>query len=191
METLDAIHGRRSIGKVKAERPPREAIERMLEAAVQAPNHHLTQPWRFFVLAGKARDQLGQAMAEVIRDRVDDPEGEPGRTQIAKEAEKPLRAPVIIVVGTRISDNPKVVPVEEIEATAAAVQNMLLVAHDQGLAAMWRTGDAAYESGVKQIFGLGPKDHLAGFIYVGYPDMAPPTRPRGPVGDKAEWRGWD
>jgi nitroreductase len=191
METLQAIATRRSVGKVKPERPPRELIERMLDAAVQAPNHHLTEPWRFIVLAGEAREELGRVMADVLRQRLDDPDGDAGRVQLAKEAEKPLRAPVLIVVGTKLSDNPRIVPVEDIEATAAAVENMLLAAHDLGLAAQWRTGDAAYDPTVKSFFGLSPEDQLAGFIYVGYPDKEPGTRERTPAGAKTEWRGWD
>lgn len=191
METLEAIATRRSIGKVKPERPPRESIERMLEAAAQAPNHHLTEPWRFFVLAGRARDELGSVMAEELRQRLDDPESDAGRIQVAKEAEKPLRAPVLIVVATKKSDNPRIIPVEDIEATAAAVENMLLAAHDLGLAAQWRTGDAAYDPGIKVFFGLSPEDHLAGFIYVGYADKEPGPRQRSLAASKTEWRGWD
>ena len=163
----------------------------MLEAAVQAPNHHLTEPWRFFVLAGEAQEELGRVMADVLRQRLDDPESEAGRVQIAKEMEKPLRAPVLIAVATKKSDNPRIVPIEDIEATAAAVQNMLLAAHDSGLAAQWRTGDAAYDPEIKTFFGLSPEDHLAGFIYVGYADKEPGPRQRGPASAKTEWRGWD
>ena len=163
----------------------------MLEAAVQAPNHHLTEPWRFFVLAGKAREELGRVMAGVLRQRLNDPDGEAGRVQVAKEMEKPLRAPVLIVAATKKSDNPRIVLVEDVEATAAAVQNMLLAAHDMGLAAQWRTGDAAYDPAVKAFFGLSSEDHLAGFIYVGYADKEPGPRQREPASAKTEWRGWD
>ena len=76
METLEAIATRRSIGKVKPDRPPRELIERMLEAAVQAPNHHVTEPWRFFVLAGQAGEEMGRVMADVLRPRLDERGGE-------------------------------------------------------------------------------------------------------------------
>lgn len=191
MDTIEAIMTRRSVGKVKPDRPPKELIERILEAAVQAPNHHLTQPWRFCVLSGKAREDLGQVMADVLRRSMDDPEGEPEQTQLAKEAEKPLRAPVLIAVGMKKSDNAKVVPVEDVEATAAAVENLLLAAHDLGLGAMWRTGDAAYHPLVKQFFGLGVEDHLAGFVYVGYPAVELGPHKRTPASEVTEWRGWE
>ena len=191
MDTLEAITTRRSVGKIKPERPPRELIERMLEAAVQAPNHHLTEPWRFFVLAGEARSELGRVMSEALRKQLADDAGEAGKARLAKEIEKPLRAPVLIVVAVKRSENPRVVPIEDVEATAAAVENMLLAAQDMGLAAMWRTGEAAYDPAVKAFFGLGPEDHVVAFVYVGYADREPGPRERIPASEKTEWRGWD
>jgi len=191
MDTLQAIETRRSVGKVKPERPPRELIERILDAAVQAPNHHLTEPWRFFVLAGEAREELGRVMSEALRKHLADPGGEAGKALLAKETAKPLRAPVLIVAAVKRSENPRVVPIEDIEATAAAVENMLLAARDLGLAAMWRTGDAAYDPAVKAFFGLTPEDHLAGFIYVGFADKKPDARQRTSAREKTEWRWSD
>ncbi len=190
METLETIMTRRSVGKVKPDLPPKELIETVLGAATQAPNHHNTEPWRFFVLAGRAREDLGRVMAEVLRPQLPDPDSESGKALLAKEAEKPLRAPVLIVVASKASDNPKVVPIEEVEATAAAVENLLLAAHDLGLAAVWRTGKPAYDPRVKQLFDLGAADHLVGFIYLGYPDATPAPRQRSAAG-KVEWRGWE
>ena len=185
---LDVIRSRRSIGKVRPERPPRELIEQMLETAVYAPNHHRTQPWRFFVIAGKAREQLGEAMAQAELAATEP--SRPGRDP-AKVRQKPLRAPVIIAVAVEPSRDPKVVEIEEIESGAAAVENMLLAAHSLGLAAMWRTGDAAYAPEVKAFFGLAPSAHLLGFIYVGYPDITLPERPRVVAAEQTTWLGWD
>src|SRR3954452_11682959 len=64
---LDALRARRSIPKVRDEQPPRELIERAIEAAGYAPNHHHTEPWRFIVLAGDERRRLGDLMAELVR----------------------------------------------------------------------------------------------------------------------------
>ncbi len=191
MDTLEAIRTRRSVGKVKPERPPKELIERLLDAAVHAPNHHLTEPWRFIVLAGKAREDLGRVMADVLRQGMENPAGEDEREKLAKEALKPLRAPVVIVVAAKRSDNPKAIAVEDVEATAAAMENILLAAHDLGLGAMIRTGDPAYDARVKGFFGLDPEDHLAGFIYVGFPAVELGPSRRKPASEVTEWRGWD
>ncbi|MCK9927534.1 nitroreductase family protein, partial [Frankia sp. Mgl5] len=140
MDLWDAITTRRSIGLVKQELPLRESIERMLEAATWAPNHHLTEPWRFFVLTGDARVRLGEAMAEIAKARLADPDTEESRKKIEKQKENPLRAPVVIAVAVAPSERENVEELEEIEAVACGVQNMLLTAHSLGLGAVWRTG---------------------------------------------------
>jgi nitroreductase len=184
---LAAIRARRSIGKVQVERPPREAIERLLEAATWAPNHHLTEPWRFFVLAGESRRALGEVMARAL---VGEPETDVARLAFERAAAKPLRAPVVIAVAVEPAGG-KVPEIEEVAAGAAAVQNLLLTAHALGLAAMWRTGEAAYHPAVKAFFGLGPEAHLLGFVYVGYPASEPPVRDRTPASQHTRWLGWE
>lgn len=98
MSIFEIIVRRRSIGKMTAERPTREQIERMLEAATHAPNHHRVQPWKFLVLAGSARVELGEVMAEALLARTGDAGSELGRALLEKERNKPLRSPVVIVV---------------------------------------------------------------------------------------------
>ncbi len=183
METLEAIHTRQSIGQVKPDPVPRELIEKILAAAVQAPNHYKVRPWRFVVMTGTGREKLGEAMAQSARaSRPDATEDE-----LQKDRIKPLRAPVVIAVAV---DKPGLTKAKEIEnvcAAAAAVQNMLLAAHALGLAAMWRTGPSATDPAIKRFFGWEPDQHLIGFVYVGYPqhEAAPPLRPS--FEDRAVW----
>lgn len=191
MEVLEAILSRRSIGRLTGEAPPRDVIEKLLEAAVAAPNHHHTQPWRFFVLSGAARERFGDVLAEALVERM---QGEvPEKVQALKESEraKPLRAPVLIVVGVKHTADERVVPVEDLQACSAAIQNMLLAAHGLGLAAQWRTGDGAYDARVKAYFGLEPSDEIAGIVYLGYAadGVVEQLRPRdNTYADKVEWR---
>jgi len=175
MDILEAIHTRQSISKVKPDPVPRDLIEHILAAAVQAPNHHKVRPWRFVVLTGGARERLGEAMVDALRRRNPDADDE----SIARERKKPLRSPVLIAVGVDRPNIPKAIEIENVCAAAAAVQNMLLAAHALGLGAMWRTGDAAYDPHVKSFLGFQPEQHLIGFIYVGYPESepVPPSRP--------------
>ena len=70
MSIFETIKNRRSIGKMTEQRPTRQQIERMLEAATHAPNHHKVEPWKFFVLAGEVRRELGQVMAEALAERL-------------------------------------------------------------------------------------------------------------------------
>ncbi len=175
METLEAIHTRQSIGQVKPEPVPHDLIEKILSAAVQAPNHYKVRPWRFVVMTGAGREKLGEAMAQSTKSSKPDTTEE----ELQKARSKPLRAPVVIAVAV---DKPGLTKAKEIEnvcAAAAAVQNMLLAAHALGLAAMWRTGPSATDPAIKHFLGWEPDQHLIGFVYVGYPqqEAAPPMRP--------------
>ena len=77
MELFEAIHARQTISKVKQDDVPRELIEKILSAAVQAPNHYKVRPWRFVVLTGDGRKKLGDVMSASFADRHPDtpPEG--------------------------------------------------------------------------------------------------------------------
>lgn len=188
MNILEVIRERRSIGKVKDEPIPREQIEKILEAATWAPSHFQTEPWRFFVLTGEGRRPLGEVLAEIAAEKMDDPSTEANQARLEREKVKPFRAPVVIAVAASPQvDNPKVIESEELAATAAAIQNMLLAAHALGLGAIWRTGAAAYHPKIKELFGLEAKDHMLGFIYLGYPDMDPPRKERTPYQEKTVW----
>ena len=191
MTVFDIIKRRRSIGKMTSERPTREQIERILEAATHAPNHHKVQPWKFIVLAGHAREELGKIMAESLAQRLEDIRSEKAQALLNKERSKLLRSPVVIAVAAESPNMPKVLEIENIEATAAAVQNMLLTAEELGLAAMWRTGDAAYDPRVKEWLGLVSGEHLVAFVYLGFPAIPRLERSSIPIEEKTVWLGWE
>ncbi|CCF85735.1 nitroreductase family protein [Nitrolancea hollandica] len=188
MVVLEAIRTRRSIGKVGPERPPREAIQQILDAATWAPTHHKTQPWRFYVLAGRAREALGEVMAECKAAQVS---GSKAESKVEKARRKPLRAPVIVAVAVQPSRDEDVVEIEEIAATSAAVQNMLLAAHAMGLGAIWRTGDPCYDPKVQAFFGLQEPARLLGFVYLGYPAVSSLRGKRIPAEELTVWLGWE
>lgn len=174
METL--IRRRRSIGRSEGELS-RTTISELIEAATWAPNHHLTEPWRFTVLTGDARRKLGEFWAKT---RADDLalEGEKRDGFIQGEAKKPLRAPVLIVVSARTDSDP-VVAEEDFAATSAAVQNLLLVAAERDLSAMWRTGDIVHHPAIKEYLGLDASDRIVAVVYLGergISDAQPQTR---------------
>jgi nitroreductase len=183
MELLTAIYTRQSVAKVLPDPLPHDLIERLLDAAVQAPNHYRNRPWRFVVLTGNARQRLGEVMEQARRSRFP----ETPAIELEGERKKPLRAPLIIAVGVDKPDAEKILDIENVCAVAAAVQNLLLAAHDLGLGAMWRTGTAASEPSVKAFLGFSPDQHLISFVYVGYPDgeLHPPKRPS--FTDRVTW----
>lgn len=183
MELFEAIHGRKTISKVKSDPIPHETIEKLLSAGVQAPNHHKVRPWRFVVLTGDGRKRLGDVMAASFADRnpAAPPEG------LDKTRGLPLRAPVVIAIGVDKPAESKIIEVENISAASAAGQNILLAAHALGLGAIWRTGEWARDAKVKEFLGFAPDQHIVGFIYVGYPDVVPEPYTRIGFEDRVRW----
>src|SRR5919107_134753 len=95
MDVLEVIHSRHSQGKLRSDPVPRELVEKLLDAAVQAPNHYKVRPWRFVVLIGEGRDKLGDVMAASQQARHPEFPFE----SFDKCRALPLRAPVVIAVG--------------------------------------------------------------------------------------------
>jgi nitroreductase len=172
---LSAIAARRSISRVRDGEVPPAAIREMLAAAVAAPNHHLTVPWRFVVLAGDARRVVGEAHAlAVARAKPDLP-----AAGLQKEAARLERAPVVIACACAAPERDDPVQArEDRDAVAAGVQNILLAAEARGLAAMWRTGAMVDEPEVHEALELEPGDRIVAFVYVGLPAGPPPERAR-------------
>ena len=185
MDTLEAILTRHSISKVKPDAVSSEIIKKILHAAVQAPNHYRVRPWRFVVLTGNSRQALGEVLAQALKKQ--NPELPDVGMNI--ERAKPLRAPVLIAVGVDRPDDLRVLEMENICAVAAAVENLLLAAHAEGLGAMWRTGSAARDPEVKKFLGFTPDQELISFVYIGYPDMLPPAEKRPSFEDRTVWMG--
>ena len=184
---IGALRERRSMTKSKPDAVPRELVERVIESATWSPNHRRTCPWRFVVVTGESRRDLGQVMAEAYASRQRAAGVEISEAQLEKERDKPLRSPVLIAVFAVSSDDPRVIEIEEVEAVAAGVQNMLLTAQALGLGAMWRTGDAAYDPKVKEYLGFRPDDHLVAFVYLGYPSLIPPVHRDDQVDRYTRW----
>ena len=191
MQVFELIKRRKSIGKMTGERPPREQIEMLLEAATHAPNHHNAQPWKFIVLAGHAREELGAVMAMSLARRLEETTSDNAQARLNKERNKPLRSPVVIVAVSEAPKQPKVTEIDNVEAVSAAVQNMLLTAEELGLACMWRTGDAAIDPQVKEWLDLNPGDSIVAFLYVGYAAIPRIERVPIPFQKKTTWSGWE
>jgi len=183
MDVFEAIHNRHSIKKVKQDAVPSELIVKLLDAAVQAPNHYKIRPWRFVVLTGDARHRLADVMFASLRDR----HPELPQEAFNKAHATPFQAPVIIAVGVDKPSEPKVLEIENICAASAAIENLLLAAHALGLGAKWRTGEWARDAMVKEFLGFDSAQHIVGFIYVGYPEFVVEYPERPSFEDRTVW----
>lgn len=188
MELEKAIQSRQSINRVKPDAVPDEIVEEILESAVHAPNHKITEPWHFHVFTGKGRGELARARAETARLQAEE-EGEDEEMavgRVSRERKKAFRAPVVVTVVSR-GGRDEVETTENYAACSAAVQNMLLTAHALGLGAIWRTGPVAYHPHMRDFFGLEVGDRIVAYLYLGYPDMGERPRRREAVSGKTDW----
>ncbi len=183
MDVIEAIHQRHSQKKVKPDAVPRELIETILDAAVQAPNHYKVRPWRFVVLTGDALNKLGDTMSASLQER----HPEFPQEAFDKARATPHQAPVVIAVGVDKPSEAKVSEIENMVAVAAATENLLLAAHAVGLGAKWRTGEWATDVKVKEFLGFQPDQHLIAFVYLGYPETAMEYPPRPSFEDRTVW----
>jgi nitroreductase len=164
MELLTAIATRTSAARLAEPGVSPEHLARILAAAEHAPDHGRLKPWRFLVLGKGSRDAFARAAAEAKRRRLPHLTDE----QMAGERDKINRSPTLIVAGCAVRlDHPKVPEIEQVIAAGAAVENLILAAHDLGYGAMWKTGAAAYDPGVKAALGLQAHDHIVGILHLG------------------------
>ncbi len=181
-----ALAARRSNGRMTAAPVPRSVIDAALSAALWAPDHRRLQPWRFWVVEGKSREQLGEVLAAAQLQDTPDADA----ALLDKLRQQPLRAPVVVVAGLRHQVDSKVPLIEQVLSMGAAIENFLLMIEAQGYQAMWRSGLLMGHDHVKQAFGLGVDDRLCGFLYVGQAEhMLPPHDPVPFAGLVQDWDG--
>lgn len=160
-------------------------IHEMLENANWAPTHRLTEPWRFIVFKGDGLKRLGELQAELYRSRNVDSFNQ---DTFHKLKNKPLECSHVIAIGMHRDEQERVPEIEEICATACAVQNMWLTASAHRIGCYWSTGGVTFYEEARPFFGLGEKDLLLGFLFIGMPktDKWPHGR-RNPVAGKVKW----
>ena len=178
MTVEEAIRTRRSTTRLGDEMDV-SVVGQLLQLAVWAPNHHLTEPWTFTVVTGSARDRLADTWAEDTQTGLDSALSSDVQNKlIAAERAKIYRAPVLVFVAVRPQTGNPVTDQEDLAATAAATQNLLLLAHAKGLGAIWRTGKMARSVAVKACLGIHPEARVVAVVYLGAPKKTVPERPR-------------
>ncbi|MFN3342614.1 MAG: nitroreductase [Flavobacteriales bacterium] len=164
---------------------PREIVEKILNNAIWAPNHGMTQPWRFKVFMGDSIAKFGEAHAELYKASVNETDFDPGK--YSKLKDRPLLSSVIIAICMKRNEAGKIPEIEEVEAVACAVQNMYLTCTAYGLASYWGSGGMTYSEGMKEYLGLGAQDKCLGFFYIGYPKGEWPKGQRRPIEYVTDW----
>jgi nitroreductase len=170
MDVEEAIRSRRTHKVYAAEPLPREELDALLELACWAPNHNLTNPWRFRVVGPNALAALKEAAGE-------------------ESAKKLDRAPTLVVASQVRDDADPVQDEEDLCAAASAIYIVLLAAHARGLAGYWRTPAVLREPAGRAAVGVPDDERVLGLIHLGRPrqDKAPPER--APSGEYVTYLG--
>ena len=161
VELQQAIRRRRT-HKQYGSQPVDEAMVReLVDLARYAPNHHLTQPWRFRLLGPETRAALEAAAGE-------------------KEAIKLRRAPTLVLATAVLTGDPHT-DREDLLATGCAVFIVLLGATGRGLASYWRTPAAVESEDARAVLGLDVNESVVALIHLGPKVTEPPEKERAPL----------
>ena len=164
MELEAAIRGRRTHKAYGPEPVDRATLAELLELARWAPNHHLTNPWRFRVLGPDALARLKEAAGPEAASKLD-------------------RAPTLIAVSVAQSGEDPVADEEDLLAGAVAAYIVLLAAHGRGLAGYWRTPAVLRTAEGRAALGIADKEHVLGLLHLGHPRQAREAPERAPAAD--------
>jgi nitroreductase len=184
MKITEAIHQRRSIKEFTDRQIEREEIERLLEAAVQAPNHRMTQPWRFYVLGPEARRGYGRALGARKARRVEDPEA--AREVLRKVEEKHASLPAMLAVSVVLDENPEIRE-EDYAATFMAIENLALAAHAVGLGTHLKTGAVMDDPHSREAVGVPEGERIVAIVELGEPAGMPGAKSRRPASELTTW----
>lgn len=164
---------------------PDEVVERMLENANHAPTHRRTEPWRFRVITGPKRGELGDLMASIYKKNT--PEEQFSERKYKKRSATPRKCSHIIAICMQRDSEASVPEWEEIAATAMAVQNLWLTVSAEGYGGYWSTPKLIEDAEMAQFLQLQEGERCLGFFYMGSHEMPKLPAQRGPIEEKTIW----
>jgi nitroreductase len=167
MNVEEAVRTRRTHKVFASEPVPRELLDELFELARWAPNHHLTNPWRFRVLGPESLKRLKQAAGPEAAGKLD-------------------RAPTLVAVTAVRSEDP-IQDEEDLLATASATYALLLTAHARGLAGYWRTPGVLRSDPGLAALGIPPGERFVALVHLGWPRQEKDAPERAPVAEIAEY----
>lgn len=174
MDLQQAISSRRTVKAFEPTPLSRQELDELFESARWAPNHKLTQPWRFRVLGDAAKTELKRVAADVAASGA--PEGADRALIGAVAAKKLDRAPTLVAVSSVRNPDP-ILDAEDFAATAVAAYLVLLTAHANGLAGYWRTPEVLRDTAGIEAVGIGADEEVLGLLYLGRPSGDLPPAP--------------
>lgn len=181
----EIIEQRRSVKKFTNRAVTREEIETLLDAAILAPNHRLTRPWRFYVLGPESRYAYGLALGERKARKL--PDQDAARTLRETVAREHRELPCMIAAAVVQSDNPETRE-EDYAATMMAIENLALTAVTLGLSTHIKTGGVMGDAPARAAVGVSEAERIVAIVNVGEPVELPASRKRESAATVTTWR---
>jgi len=161
----------------------KEDIEKILAMANWAPTHKRTEPWRFKVATGRAKQDLADFFVKLYRENT--PEEEQSDKKAEKTRAKVDKSAAVIVICMQRDPKQSIPEWEEIASVAMAVQNIWLMVTAIGLGGYWSS--PSFIDQMHHFFDLNEGEKCLGFFYLGHHDEAPKTGRRHDIADKVKW----
>ncbi len=181
---LAAIRARRTCKRF-ADRPiDRPRIEELIELATCAPNHRMTEPWRFLVLGPEARRAYGEALGARRARKIENADA--AKAVFDKTVRESVGVPGAIGVVQRLHDDEEIRE-EDFAAVYMAIQNLLLGAVPMGLGTYLRTGAVLGDAPLREAWGVQDDERIVAMVQLGEPAELPSMKPRLPVEAVARW----
>lgn len=184
MHVLEAIHHRRSVRQFTDRPIGREEIEPLLQAAIAAPNHRMTQPWRFYVLGPAARRAFGEVLGARKARKVEDPAA--AQAVIDKVAAAEAALPAMLAIGMTVDGNPEIRE-EDYAATMMALQNLLLAAEAAGLGTHVKSGAVMDDPRTRTALGVPEGQRIIALVQLGEPAVPAEAKSRRPAAEVTTW----
>lgn len=176
----EVISSRRTIHNFKPTPPAREVLIDAIDLARWAPNHKLTEPWKFYILGKQSISRIAHFNADLVLEKK-------GQSAADNKKARLLSVPSMLVVSFEKCGDP-FREKEDYAATCCAVQNMTLALWSKGIGVKWSTSKMIRQPGFYDIVDIDPnKEEVVGLFFCGYPDETP-TSSRKPVGQIFEDR---
>ena len=185
MDIFDIISSRRSIKKYTNREISNEAIGQLLEIAVQAPNHRMTEPWRFYVMGPESRAGFGAALGVRKAKRVD--ETDAAEQVIRKVADSHRTLPAMLAVSMTVDEDPDIRE-EDYASTFMAIQNICLAACAMGLGTHVKSGAVMDDPSARTAVGVGEGERIVATISLGEPAEIPTPKGRRDASDVTTWK---
>lgn len=184
MNVVDAIRDRRSVKEYSSEPVDPETLVSLLELAVLAPNHRMTEPWGFLVLGPEARRAYGEIKGGRRARKVEDPEV--AEAILRKTVEETVALPAMVAFTQRLDDDEEIRE-EDFASVYMGIQNVLLAAMEVGLGAHVKTGAVLEDPATRAAFGVGSRERVVALVQLGEPAAIPKPKPRRSATELTRW----